>query len=61
MTYPDWRGYALAVFVVMGVANVYMSVFSLLRVDLRKTRDEAELSDIEILQNDADDEQLPRW
>lgn len=40
--YEGWRGYALAVFVVMGVANVYMSLFSLIRLDLRKTRGVAE-------------------
>jgi hypothetical protein len=38
MAFDDWRGTALACFVVMGVANVYLSLFSLLRVDSRKER-----------------------
>lgn len=42
MYYEDWRGFALATFVVMGVANVYLSAFSHLRVDLRKERAVAE-------------------
>jgi hypothetical protein len=40
--FEGWRGFALATFVVMGVANVYLSVFSHLRVDLRKQRATAE-------------------
>lgn len=36
--FSDWRGIALATFVVMGVANVYLSAFSHIRVDLRKER-----------------------
>lgn len=36
--FDDWRGFALATFVVMGVANVYLAIFSHLRVDLRKQR-----------------------
>ena len=38
MFFDDWRGVALACFVVMGVANVYLSLFSNLRVDSRKDR-----------------------
>jgi hypothetical protein len=40
--FDDWRGFALALFVVMGIANVYLSAFSHLRVDLRKERAAAE-------------------
>jgi hypothetical protein len=36
--FTDWRGFGLATFVVMGVANVYLSLFSHIRVDLRKER-----------------------
>jgi hypothetical protein len=34
----DWRGVAVGVFAVMGLANVYLGLFSLLRVDLRQER-----------------------
>ncbi|HET6880347.1 MAG TPA: hypothetical protein VFI31_09340 [Pirellulales bacterium] len=52
--FGDWRGFALATFVVMGVANVYLSAFSRLRVDLRKDR--AEATKIEKSTPAADDE-----
>lgn len=38
MEFSDWRGTALAWFVVMGVANVYLALFTHLRVDARKER-----------------------
>jgi hypothetical protein len=40
--FDDWRGVALACFVVMGLANVYLSVFTQIRVDSRKDRAVAE-------------------
>ena len=42
MFFDDWRGVALAVFVVMGVANVYLAIFTQLRVDAKKERAVAE-------------------
>jgi len=38
----DWRGYLIAGFAVVFVANVYMSLFALIRIDLKKVRLEAE-------------------
>jgi hypothetical protein len=34
----DWRGYVIAGFALVWVANVYMSLFGLIRLDLRKER-----------------------
>jgi hypothetical protein len=34
----DWRGYLLAGFAIVWVANFYMSLFGLLRVDIKKER-----------------------
>lgn len=42
LVFEDWRGYLVSIFTTMGVANVYMGTFSLLRVDLRKERAVAE-------------------
>lgn len=39
---PDWRGYVLAWFALVAVANVYMSIYSRLRVEIRKERMEAD-------------------
>jgi hypothetical protein len=38
----DWRGYLIAGFALVFVANVYMSLFALIRIDLKKVRLEAE-------------------
>lgn len=38
----DWRGYLLGGFALVFVANVYMSLFALIRIDLKKVRLEAE-------------------
>jgi hypothetical protein len=34
----NWRGYLLAGFAIVWVANVYMSLFALIRIDLKKER-----------------------
>lgn len=38
----DWRGYLIAGFALVFIANVYMSLFALVRIDLKKVRLEAE-------------------
>ena len=47
LLYPGWRGYLLAGFVWVWIANVYMSLFGLLRQNLKKDRIEASIKDIE--------------
>jgi hypothetical protein len=38
LLFDDWRGYLIAGFALVWVANVYMSLFALIRVDIRKER-----------------------
>lgn len=38
LLYPDWRGYLIALFSLVWVANVYMSFFGMIRLDLKKER-----------------------
>ncbi len=38
LLYRDWRGYLVAEFALVWVANVYMSLFGRIRLDLRKER-----------------------
>jgi hypothetical protein len=38
----DWRGYLLAGFSIVWIANIYMSLFALIRIDLKKERLEAQ-------------------
>jgi hypothetical protein len=42
LLFNDWRGFFIAGFALVFVANVYMSLFALIRVDLKKVRLEAE-------------------
>ena len=42
LLFTDWRGYLIAGFALVFVANIYMSLFALVRVDLKKVRLEAE-------------------
>lgn len=34
----DWRGYVIAGFALVWIANVYMSLYSFLRIDIKKER-----------------------
>jgi hypothetical protein len=38
LLFPDWRGYLIAGFSLVFVANIYMSLFGRIRLDLRKER-----------------------
>ena len=40
LMFTDWRGYLVAGFALVWVANVYMSLFARIRLDLRKERAE---------------------
>jgi hypothetical protein len=41
----DWRGYLISGFALVFVANVYMSLFALIRTDLKKVRIETEIEE----------------
>jgi hypothetical protein len=47
LLFPDWRGYLLAGFSLVFVANVYMSLFGRLRLDIREERLEIEIHETE--------------
>jgi hypothetical protein len=38
LLYPDWRGYLIAGFALVWVANVYMSLFARIRLEVKKER-----------------------
>jgi len=48
LLYADWRGYVLALFALVWVANVYMSAFGRLRLDIREERLEIEQREQEV-------------
>ena len=42
LLYQDWRGYMIAGFALVWVANLYMSLFGRLRLDIKRERVEIE-------------------
>jgi hypothetical protein len=38
LLFPDWRGYLIAGFALVFVANVYMILFGMIRLDLKRER-----------------------
>ena len=38
LLYDDWRGYLIAFFALVWIANQYMSIYAHLRLDIRKDR-----------------------
>jgi len=48
LLYDDWRGYLIAGFSLVWVANFYMSLFGRLRVDIKKDRLDANLKEEEL-------------
>jgi len=45
LLFDDWRGYLIAGFALVFVANVYMSLFGLIRIDIKKVRIETEIEE----------------
>jgi hypothetical protein len=64
LLFPDWRGYLVAFFCLIWVANVYMSVYNRLRLDIKHEKVEIKASEQRIdganddNDNDKDDERM---
>ncbi len=48
LLYGGWRGYAVAWFALVWVANIYMSLFGRLRLEIREERAEVEKKEADI-------------
>ena len=48
LIYEDWRGYLIAGFALVWVANVYMGLFGRIRIDLKKSKIEAKIEEKKI-------------
>jgi len=44
---PDWRGYLIACFTLVFVANTYMSLYAFIKIDIKKERIETETLEAE--------------
>ena len=51
----DWRGAVLGWFTLVWVANVYMSLFGRLRLDIKRERVEIKLEEKEVARDDTDE------
>lgn len=45
---PDWRGYLIAGFAIVWLANLYMSVYGWLRITMKKERTEVKVQEREL-------------
>ena len=48
LLYPDWRGYLIAGFSLIWIANIYMSLFFLVRTDLKNDGLDSKLKESEL-------------
>jgi hypothetical protein len=55
--YTDWRGYLVAGFSLVWIANIYMSLYALIRIDLKKGRI---ITKIEEQKIQEEDKSMPR-
>ena len=48
LLFNDWRGYLIAGFALVWIANMYMSIFGLVRVGMKKEKMEADIKEVEL-------------
>lgn len=48
LLFSDWRGYIIAGFSIVWIANIYMSLYVLIRIDIKKERAEATIKEEEL-------------
>ncbi|RYF89286.1 MAG: hypothetical protein EOO03_06400 [Chitinophagaceae bacterium] len=56
LLFPDWRGYLIAFFALVWIANIYMSIFGLVRVGLKKEKMQADIKEVELKEIKTDEE-----
>lgn len=48
LLYSGWRGYLIAFFALVWIANIYMSLFGFIRVGMKSEKIEAKLKEVEL-------------
>lgn len=48
LLFDDWRGYIIGGFALVWIANIYMSLFGLVRVGMKKEKMEADIKEVEL-------------
>jgi hypothetical protein len=54
---PDWRGAVIAWFTLVWIANVYISLFGRLRLDIKRERVEIKKEELEVERNEEEEEE----
>lgn len=52
LLYTDWRGYVIAGFCLVWIANIYMSLYAIIRIDLKKGKIIAKVEEQKIINNE---------
>lgn len=48
LLYEDWRGYLIALFALVWIANCYMSLFGFIRVGMKKEKIDADIEELKL-------------
>ncbi len=56
LIFADWRGYLIGGFALVWIANIYMSIYGMVRVGLKKEKMEADLKEVELKECTPDEE-----
>lgn len=48
LLFDDWRGYLIGGFSLVWIANIYMSIFGLVRVGMKREKMEADIKEVEL-------------
>lgn len=52
LLYDDWRGYIVAFFALVWIANIYMSLFGFVRVGMKREKMEAKIKEAEVKESE---------
>ena len=52
LLFPDWRGWVMALFALVWVANQYMSVFNRLRLDIKSQQVEIKATEQKVAERE---------
>jgi len=48
LLFPDWRGYLIAGFALVWIANFYMSIYGFIRVGMKKEKINADIEEVKL-------------
>ena len=58
LIFDDWRGYLIGLFSLVWIANIYISIFGILRVGLKKEKIEADIEVVKLQECKPDKDEV---